>query len=418
MTNSTRKSFAIDSVSLLFLSLMRPEHTNSFRVCMELTEPVCPETLQEAADVIWKRFPSVVGCIQPGFFHYCQVHMTAPPVVQEDPGLLRTMSREELENRAFRVYYRENTISIEVFHVLTDGYGAITTITTLVAEYLQRKYGVSIPATQICLNTDDLPAPEEVEDSFLLLAKENPWHLPSRFSYLPPKPEDTDWNVRAVCCNLDTKKLLEVAHEYGVTLNTLISAVMADTLMRMQLRRPVRKLMPVRIMVPANLRRMFGSRTLRNFALYGLPTMEPEEAALGLKALCTSFDKQLKSHFSRKTMASMSAYNVRMQNSCFFKCLPWKLKAAAMRLGYRFFGESNSSLTLTNLGMVKLPEEMEPYVADVQLYMTPRAGVPYGCTVLSFGDRLTINLSKFTDDRELEESFFGSLQELCKNTDA
>ena len=414
MTNLNRQSFMVDSVSLLFLSLMRPEHTNSFRLSMELTEPVCPEILQNATDSIWKRFPSVVGCIRPGFFHYRQMHMAEPPVVSEDPGLLRTMTTEELENRAFRVYYKENTISIEVFHVLTDGYGAITTITTLVAEYLRRKHGIAISKTPICLEPEQVPEPEETEDSFLPLAAEKPWHLPSRFSYLPPRPEDTDWRVRAVSCHLDTEKLLGVAHEYGVTLNTLLSAVMADTLMQMQLNNPGRKIMPVRIMVPGNLRRMFGSRTLRNFALYGLPTMEPEDADLSLKQLCASFDRQLKTHFSRETMASMSSYNVRMQSAWYFRMLPWKLKGAVMRLGYRFFGESNSSLTLTNLGVVKLPEEMQPYVADMQLYMTPRAGVPYGCTILSFGDKLTVNISKFTDDRELENGFFGKLKELCK----
>ena len=414
MALNNRPSYAVDSVSILFLSLMRREHTNSFRFSMELREPVCPELLQEAANVIWRRFPSVVGCIQPGFFHFRQMQMASPPVVQEDPGLLHTMTKEELENRAFRVYYLGNTISIEVFHVLTDGYGAMTTMVTLVAEYLQRRYGVEIPVTELRLDADQAPSREETEDSFLPLAEQTPWHLPSRFSYLPPRPEDTDWQVRASSCCFDAQKLLAAAHAYGVTLNTLISAVMASALMQMQLRNPGRKRMPVRIMVPGNLRRMFGSRTLRNFSLYGLPTMEPEDAALSLEQLCASFDKQLKSHFSREKMASMSAYNVRMQNSWFFRLLPWKLKAAAMRLGYRFFGESNSSLTLTNLGVLQLPEEMLPYVADVQLFMTPRAGVPYGCTILSFRDQLTINMSKFTDDRELETAFFDLLNQICK----
>lgn len=412
MKKRNHNTYVVDSVSILFLSLMRKEHTNSFRFSMELNEPVCPEILQEAVNVIWARFPSVVGCIKSGFFHYRQAQMDTPPVVRSDPGLLHTMTREELENRAFRVFYSGNTISIEVFHVLTDGYGAIATIVTLVAEYLQRKYNIVIPATQLRLDTTQAPAPEETEDSFLPLAKEKPWHLPSRFSYLPPRPADTNWNVRTASCSFETEKLLGVAHGYGVTLNTLLSAVMASALMQMQLRSPGKKLMPVRIMVPGNLRRMFGSRTLRNFSLYGLPTMEPEQRDCTLEELCLSFDAQLKSHFSREKMAAMSSYNVRMQNSWYFRILPWRLKGAAMRLGYRFFGESNSSLTLTNLGVVKLPEEMRAYVSDMQLSMTPRAGVPYGCAVLSFGDKLTINFSKFTDDRELESLFFGMLKAL------
>lgn len=402
--------FDIDSVSILFLSLMRKEHTNLFRFSVELNEPIDPEILQEAANAIWKRFPSVVGCIRPGFFAYRQAQMTKPPVVRADPGLLITMTREELENAAFRVLYKEKTISIEVFHVLTDGFGAITTITTLTAEYLERKHGVKIPVTEIRLDAQAEPSEAELEDSSVHLTKHKPWHIPSRFSYLPPKPQDTNWTVRATSTGFDTARLLAASHNYGVTLNTLLAGSMASALMQMQLQEGRKKRMPVRIMVPVNLRKMFGSKSLRNFALYGLPAMEPEDCDRTLQEICRSFDSQIKAHFTTEKMAAMSSYNVRMQSSWYFQMLPWKLKAAAMRIGYRFFGESNSSLTLTNLGVVRLPQQMESYVSDFQLYMTPRAGVPYGCTILSFGDKLTVNMSKFTDDTELEERFFGNLR--------
>lgn len=410
MKNDNRPVWDVDSVSILFLSLMRREHTNGFRISMELQAPIDPEILQQAVTVIWQRFPSVVGCIRPGFFAYRQAQMAEPPLVRKDTGLLIPMTREELENAAFRVFYEGNTISIEVFHVLTDGFGAITTITTLVAEYLERKYGVEIPVTEIRLDVGEEPSEAELEDSSVHLTDHKPWHLPSRFSYLPPKPSDTNWTVRATSTKFDTAGLLAASHNYGVTLNTLIAASMASALMQMQVQEGRKKRMPVRIMVPVNLRKLFGSKSLRNFALYGLPALEPEQWNWSLQEICRSFDSQIKSHFTREKLAAMSSYNVRMQNSWYFKCLPWKLKAAAMRIGYRFFGESNSSLTLTNLGVVRLPEAMLPYVADVQLYMTPRAGVPYGCTVLSFGDKLTVNMSKFTNDTELEERFFNNLR--------
>jgi len=408
-----RLSLDVDSVSILFLSLLRKEHTNLFRLSMELKEPVCPEALQQATDRIWQRCPSVVAAVKRGFFHFRQVHAAAPPVVQLDPGLLITMTTEELENCAFRVYYHGNTISMEVFHVLTDGFGAITTLVTLISEYLRIKSGVEISPSELRLDMAQPPSEAETEDSFLPLAAEKPWHLPSRFSYLPPRPADTDWRTRVSSLTVETKPLLEMAHSCGVTLNTLLSAVMASALMEQQLAHSPKGLKPVRIMVPVNLRRMFGSRTLRNFALYGLPTMEASEKDCSLQQLCQSFDRQMKDHFTREKMAAMSSYNVRMQNAWFFRILPWKLKGAAMRLGYRFFGESNSSLTLTNLGRAAIPQELMPHVADLQLYMTPRQGSPYGCTILSFGDKLTVNISKFTDDRELENLFFGKLKQIA-----
>lgn len=406
-----RQAMDVDSVSILFLSLLRKEHTNLFRFSMELAEPVDPEALQQAVNVIWRRLPSVVACIKPDFFHYRQVPAQKPPVVRPDPGILKTMTKEELETCAFRVCYRENTISIEVFHVLTDGFGAITTLITLVSEYLRIKGGIQVPVSELRLDCTRDPQPQELEDSFLPLSKEKPWHLPSRYSYLPPRPEDTDWTVRVSTLGLPVKDLLEAAHRYGVTLNTLLASVMARSLMDQQLRRGG-KLKPVRIMVPVNLRRMYGSQTLRNFALYGLPTMESNQKDWDLQQLCRSFDRQIKEHFTKENLAAMSAYNVRMQNAWFFRMLPRGLKMAAMRIGYRFFGESNSSLTFTNLGGVRLPEELASHVRDFRLYMTPRQGSPYGCTILSFGDTLTVNISKFTDDQELEDLFFGNLKAL------
>ena len=142
--------------------------------------------------------------------------------------------------------------------------------------------------------------------------------------------------------------------------------------------------------------------------------MEPEDRVLSMEELCRSFDAQIKSHFTREKMAAMSAYNVRMQNGWFFRILPWKLKSAAMKLGYRFFGESNSSLTLTNLGRAALPEELIPHVAGMQLYMTPRQGSPYGCAILSFGETLTVNISKFTRDKELETLLFEKLRSMSE----
>ena len=106
----------------------------------------------------------------------------------------------------------------------------------------------------------------------------------------------------------------------------------------------------------------------------------------------------------------MMAYNVKTQNAWWFRLIPWRVKSSCMRLGYRFFGESNSSLTLTNLGRVQLPVEMQPYVENVQAFLTPRTGSPYGCAVLTYGDKVNINMSRFTPEPELDTVFFQKLQ--------
>lgn len=415
MKKTTRPEFPVDNASILFLSLIRPYHTNSFRFSMTLTEPICPDALQEAVNRIHKRFPSVIAGLRQDLFHYRQVAALHPPRVQPDPGLLRPMSAEELETCAFRVYYQDATVSLEVFHALTDGNGTLTTFTTLISEYLQITKGLHVPFGPTRLDPSEEPQPHETEDSYLRLRDAKPRHLPSRFSYLPGKPADCDWQVRSNALTMEIQPLLEAAHRFDVTLNTFLTSVLAASIMELQLKeRKGKKLKPVRLMIPIDLRRMAGSRTLRNFSLYTLPTMEAEHCHLSMEKLCKLFDAQLKEQLSKENQSAMASYNVRTQNAWYFRMFPWKIKRLLMRVGYRFFGESNSSLTLTNLGLVRLPEELAPYVTDVRCWLTPRVSSPYGCTVLSFNNQLTLNMSRFCPRDELGEIFFQKISELVK----
>jgi NRPS condensation-like uncharacterized protein len=299
---------------------------------------------------------------------------------------------------------------------MTDGYGGLTTITTLIAEYLKERHGLEVPVSLTRLDPLAEPQQEEVSDDFLKMTDAPARHLPSRFSYLPPRTSSDDWQVRSHDITISTKKLLDLAHRYGVTLNTLLTTVLASTVMEMQLKEKGSKgLKPVRIMVPVDLRRLVGSRTLRNFSLYTLPTMEVSQKDLPMEALCKVFGDQLKQQLSKESLTSMVAYNVKTQTNPLFRMIPWKLKSAALRIGYRFFGESNSSLTLTNLGVLKFPEEMLPYIADFRCWLTPRVSSPYGCTVISFNGEVILNMSYFGDEDKVGNAFFRKLQEMVES---
>ena len=175
------------------------------------------------------------------------------------------------------------------------------------------------------------------------------------------------------------------------------------------------KLRPVRIMVPVDLRRMFGSKTLRNFILCALPTMEPGDEKLPIRELLHRFQSQLKEQLDPKRMAAIMAYNVRAQANFFFRAIPVGIQCALMRLAYRFFGESNSSITLTNLGNIQLPPEMASQVETMQCILTPRAGSPYNCAVIALNGKLTITFSRFCRQPELEATFFRKLEEVLAN---
>ncbi len=405
MKKTTFSKYAIDNASILFLALIRKDHTNTFRFTMTLKEPVCPETLQMAVDRVYRRFPTVIAGFRAGFFHYVQVPAKDPPMVQPDPGCLRTMSKEEIRSCAYRVYYLGNQIIIEAFHALTDGYGAIASFTTLVAEYLRLKHGVHIPVKNTLIDLDQSPMLHELEDSFLEHEQGEPYHLPGRMSYRVPGREASRDTIRTTRFSIPTQALLNAARKHGVSITALLSGLMAASIMEVQANHNGVPFHPVRIMVPIDLRRMFPSRTLRNFVLYALPTMEPQDARKPLGELLRSFSGQMKNQMEEKRMASIMAYNVRLQRSWYFQIIPLAVKCAIMRLVYRFFGDSNSSVTVTNLGNVTLPREMGEHVEDFNVILTPRMRSPYNCSVISYNGLLSINISRFPQDSELEKIF-------------
>ena len=412
MKNTTFSRFPIDNSAILYLALIRRDHTNTYRFTMELKETICPATLQQAVDRIYRRFPTIIAGFQSGFFRCYQIPAEAPPQVQPDPGCLITMTGEEIRRCAFRIYYRDNTIIMEAFHALTDGYGAVACFTTLAAEYLRLKHGIHIPVCETLVDLQQDPTIQELEDAYLEYEKGKPLHLPSRYAYQLPGGNGCRNTVFTETIQLPAKRILEAAHTYGVSPTSLISAVMASSIMEVQQRHPGKKIRPVRIMVPVDLRKMFPSRTFRNFILYVLPTMEPDDSSNPISELLSSFTDQIRSQLEPSRLASIIAYNVRTQNAWYFRIIPLRLKLAFMRLAYRYFGESNSSITLTNLGNVRLSKEMQPYVENIQVTLTPRANSPYNCAIISCNGQLSIQISRFLENSELEGIFREKLEAL------
>lgn len=408
------KKFAVDNSAILYLALIRKHHTNIFRFAVTLTEAIDPELLQTAVDRVYRRFPTIFAGLKPGFFQYTQVPAERPPLVAPDPGLLINMTRAEISQCAYRVYYRDKEIVIEGFHALTDGYGMVASFSTLTAEYLRLRYGLEIPTGYPVFDIQEEPQPEETEDSYLQYAEATPLHMPSRYSYQLPGYDPKCGHVRRETLIFPVEELLIAARKYGVSITALLSAVMASSIMELQHSRKEKCLSPVRIMVPIDLRKIFPSKTLRNFILYALPTMEVSENGCSIHELSQSFFRQINAHLHKDNLAGIIAYNVKTQRMPIFRILPSRVKCGLMRLAYSFFGESNSSLTMTNLGNLTLPERMVPFVESIMLTMMPRMRSPYNCGMYSYNGKFFINLCRFPKDSALEEIFSRKLRQVLR----
>ena len=115
---------------------------------------------------------------------------------------------------------------------------------------------------------------------------------------------------------------------------------------------------------------------------------------------------------TKKQMSKKIATNVNDERSLLIKLIPLALKNVVMRMVFDAVGERKSCLSLSNLGAVKLPNEMMPYVDRIDFILGTQATSPYNCGVLSFGDTLYINFIRDIREPLLEAEFHNVLREM------
>lgn len=405
----------LDNAAKIYPAARRKNWSNLFRQSVTLTENIDVRVLQNALDVTVKRFPSIAARLRKGaFWYYLQQVESAPHISEEHSYPLVFMDREEMRKCAFRVIAYKNRIAVEYFHSLTDGNGALVFLKSLTAEYLEQKYRVSIPFENGVLDRRELPKEEELEDSFLKYAGNvpasrkdtNAWHMSGE----PQK----DGFLNLTCFQIPVKPALELAHKHNATLTVFMSAVMMKALLNLQNEKNpnTKRQKRIKLLIPVNLRNLFPSNTLRNFAMYTIPELDPRLGAYSFDEICKIIQHKMGTEFTEKHMSCVIATNVNDERNPLVRLIPLPLKNAVMKAIFDSVGEKKSCLTLSNLGQVKIPEAMAQYVRRFDFILGVQAAAPYNCGMLSYGDTIYINFIRNIQDAELERHFHAVLQEM------
>jgi NRPS condensation-like uncharacterized protein len=324
------------------------------------------------------------------------------------------MGREEVRQCAFRVIIYGKRIALEIFHSLTDGSGATIFLKTLLAEYLEQKHGIHIPAGEGVLGRLEEPAEEELEDSFQKYAGRVSVSRKASDAWRITGTPEPDGFCHVTCFQVPVEKALEKAHVYGVSLTTFLCAVMMQAIQQLQKREvpQLRNRKPIKVLLPVNLRNLFPSRTLRNFALYTTPEIDPRLGDYTFRELCDVVRHQLGLEANAKVMSSKIATNVGSERLWIVRALPLFIKNPVMKAAFYLSGEKKSCLSLSNLGQVQLPEEMAPYVQRLDFILGPQASAPHNCGVISWGGKLYMNMIRNIREPELEACLCRVLREM------
>ncbi len=403
--------YKLDLSAIVYPTLQRRDFSSVYRLSVLLKEPVQPELLQKALDRTLPRFPTYKAAIRKGlFWRYLEPNNRPGPFVQPDiKNPCMPMSFKANNRYLIRVYYYQNRISLEAHHSLGDGTGGMCVLQTMTAEYL-RLLGHEIPCGGFVLNINEKPDPGELEDAYMRYANSK---------VRPPRPGEKTYRVRGtkepfytlniIDGIMSVKQVMQVAKKYDASITEYLNAVLLYALLQKQESDFHFGLKPVKIAMPVNLRRFFPSKTLRNFITMIYPGVDPRLGDYTFEEIVSQVHHYMRYYINEKFLRGDITTNAATQKNPLIRVVPLFIKDIVVRTFYTKVQDKNSSAGLTNMGALKVPEEMEKYIERFDIYMGQPFSSRTNCAIISFEDTLTINFASSIIEADVERYFFRKL---------
>ncbi len=404
--------YKLDLSAIVYPTLQRRDFSSVYRLSVVLKEEIQPEVLQKALDMTLPRFPTYKAAIRKGlFWRYLEPNDRPGPFVQPDvKNPCQPMNFKGNNRYLVRVYYFRNRIALEAHHSLGDGTGGMCVLQTLTATYLRLLGHTDIENTGFVLDINAAPDPEELEDAYMRYANAK---------VCPPRLQEKAYRVRGTAEPFYTLNIIDgimsvsevmaVAKRYHATITEYLNAVLLHALLKKQLEEPHIRLHPVKIAMPVNLRRFFPSITLRNFITMIYPGVDPRLGEYTFEEIVTQVQNYMHYYINEKLLRGDITTNAATQRNPVIRVVPLFIKDLVVRTFYTKIQDRNSSAGLTNMGALKVPEGMKPYIERFDIYMGQPFSRRTNCAIISFGDVLTINFASSIIEADVERYFFRKL---------
>lgn len=406
----------IDNAAKIYAMTLSRKMNNLFRVSVSLKEPVDTETLQKALNTIIQRMPYYQVRLKRGlFWHYLEHTQAIPKVVDDSSVPCRWLPKDIAGNLLFQVRVYDKRIAVEMNHILADGTGALTFLKSLTAEYLIRK-GWSIPESvnndvntewdysrRHILRPGQRIDPEEYEDAYRrVYTQDVPLHdrLKPAYKYRSSKiPSDESPVILAF---MPIKELKEKSRALNITMTEYVVAVIIFALQehffRLSERERRRYGAPIRISIPVNLRKLFPSKTMRNFSLLLLPGVDVRMGYFSFDEIAKVVHHELRGSLLDRTIVKQMSRNMQGELSPIVRITPLPIKKFMGSYLHRKYGESQFSFNLSNLGEVRLPDSMKDAVERFDFILGPRGSPGSNVSMISYGGTLSLSFRKNQKD--------------------
>ncbi len=407
----------LDNAAKLFPAIMSGELTAVFRITAKLKKPINYSNIKEAVEITSGRFPYFSVSLGSGlFWHYLEFNNKMPRIQTEENIPCTAFAAKRKNEPLYRILVKENRISVEFFHILTDGGGAFEYLKSLLYTYLtlsgntiRTSEGIILPGSPITEG--------EFEDGYKrFFRKKIPppgkltkaWHLPYSLNEKP--------RLKVIGAEISLDKLLGKAREHEASVTEFLVSVYLYTLQKIFLEEKEnvkkQKTGVLRIEVPVNLRKKFPSITMRNFSLFVLPELDLRLGEYSFEEILKITRYQLQTGADVKQITRFLSQNVGHEKSPLIRVLPLFIKSLAISAVYKRLGSNQCSGILTNMGAIKLPPEMEELIDSFELVPTPpNTHVKVTCAMVTFKNHMRISFGNISNSTKFEMHFLRYLTE-------
>ena len=405
--------YKLDLSANVYPTLQRRNFSSVYRISVTLKEDIDPELLQKAVDMTLPRFPAFKVALRKGlFWRYLEPNDRPGPFVQPDiVNPCMPMSFKTNNRYLIRLYYYHKRISLEMFHSLSDGNGALYLLRTITAVYL-RLQGHEIPDGNGVLNIYEEPDPMEMEDAYIRYAASRVKSPRSQGSaYRVRGTAEPFYTLNIICGVIPIDKLLKVTKSYKASVTEYLNAVLLYALLQKEKSEHPFREKPVTLALPVNLRNFFPSITLRNFITMVYPSIDPRMGDYTFEEILIQVHHYMRYYLNNKFLNADITTNAAVQQSLAIRMVPLFIKDLVVRQFYIRVQDKQSTAGLTNLGIIQVPEEMKPFVERFDVLMGQPFSTRTNCAISSFGNTLTVNFASSIVETDVERYFFRKLVE-------
>lgn len=408
MNSKHNNWYKLDNAAKLYPAIISKIDSGVFRISANLKDVVTPDILSQAVNDLKNRFPSIYVKLKPGFFWYYFENNEKMPIIKEEtPYINELIDLSKNNNYRFTVFYYNKRISLECFHSLCDGKGAIEFLKAIVYRYLEL-LGKKISDEGKVLTVNQIAKKEEIEDSF----DKNYTKEVTKYRRVNKAYHIRDihflhyYDTGIINGKIKVEELLALARKNKATITEYLSALLTYSIYQAYKTDKILKKKPINISIPVNLRNFFSSKTLRNFSLFFYTSVSFSEKSLKFNDILKIIKKEFNKEIDKDKLQSNLNSNVAVEKNFFMKVVPLFLKNIALRMASDILGNSLNTMTLSNLGNIDIPESMKLYIKDFDFTLAGGYLQPNHLAVISCNGIITLSFSRTICDTCIEKIFF------------